>query len=242
MKWGAIATIEVVIDDPPQTVVLATPTPTPASAAPVITPRATPRPTPEVVAAAGDERRYGDARTLELGGSLDFLTGRVTEKSSVSKTSASGYTIDARPFVGYFVTPGFEIFGELIVQSSATNFHDSGDTWETFTELGAGGAYFFRRPSGVAFGPFARFQSYSLGNEAQDASGANFDFEERGWGGDAGLAVRVPIGPSALLSTSFSLYQTSYTWDYYPGGLGSKGDGARNGFDASVGVTMWIPK
>lgn len=225
IKWGAIRTLLVVKADGPEALALAMRTPEPV---------ATPEPAP-----ASARASYGERGTLELGGSFDFFSGSVHEETSISDASASGYQLDFRPFAGWFVVDGVELLGGLTLVSRAIDHHEAGDEWSTYAGVTAGAAYFVRRPSGIAWGPHVHLGSYSDGGESEDVSGISFDFEERGWTGDAGLTVRVPMGDSALLSTSFSFYQSGYTFDYYPGGPGSSGTGRRNGFQTTVGVSFW---
>ena len=227
VKWVAVATVQretdlsagVSIPD-----VAAAPTPTPAPIA--------------VAAIPGADPSFAENGVLELGGAFEFDTGSVRQESDVSEASASGYGLAVQPFVGFFVGP-VELLLLGTIRSTTTNFDDGGDAWTSRTGVEIGAAYFFRRPT-FFVGPQVLLGGYSAGEESSDPSGIAFEYEERGTTLSGGLALRLPLGDSALLALAAGWYQERYEWEVTPGAaFGSKGSGIRSGFETTVGVSVW---
>lgn len=176
---------------------------------------------------------YGTPGTIEVGGSMAIV--------SQSEDPEGGETIDImtillQPAVGYFVSDGFQLIGQLPVQNSK---FDAGAIEATLTTigLGAGAAYLFP-VGGAHVGPqfVARYSMTTV-----DYSGAiDLKLEDAGPGANVAVVAKVPVGGGGVIGASLFFDYTQVSRDVSSGGASASDDGTITGIGTAVTFNVFF--
>lgn len=154
---------------------------------------------------------------MEIGGSISFLS---TTPVFYGNTNGSMSTFSFQPFIGYFVSDGFELGFDPL----GLTYIDLGGTTITQVTIFAAPSYNFRT-GGNAY-PFIEAL---LGYTSQSVSSTSSGFS---WGGRGG--VKIAVTDKGLLNLGVQYLQIT---------LDRPGAGERNGsnqFSIAAGFTVWF--
>ena len=183
--------------------------------------------------AAAADGDYGTTGILEVGGSFAIVS-QSEDPEGGTTTDLTG--IDLSPTIGYFVSDGLQIIGQLPVQ----NFRvDGGGDKASVTNIGVGvGAAYLFQAANAHVGPqfVARYFMSTI-----DVSGT-FDakIEDSGPGANVALVAKVPVGGGGVLGASLFMDYMQVSRDIEFAGISGSDDGTVTSLGTAVTFSVFF--
>lgn len=185
---------------------------------------------------------YGDAGTIEVGGTASF--GSRTTKLTESESSIPGdqdvadetsTTIDISPEVTFYLLPGLALLGSIGIGTDSTDdkAFDNKSTSQSMN-VGVGAGYFL--PIGKArIGPGARLK-YISETQTDDDGTSKEEATLTGQGVTVAGVAKLPIGGGGVITAALFMDYDMLKAD----SDGAKADVTRTTVGTSVGVSIWF--
>ena len=184
-------------------------------------------------------KEYGDAGTIEVGGTVAFgsrttkLTDKDTDEDAVDESST---TIDVSPEVSYFVMPGVAVLGRIGIGMTDTDdklFDEKSSSQDM--EIGVGGAYLLNLGK-ARVGPGLLVRYISETEAFEDDTGED-ETTLTGQGVTAGGLLKLPIGGGGVITAALFLDYDMLQAEFEGGG---EADVTRMTFGTTVGASIWF--
>jgi hypothetical protein len=145
------------------------------------------------------------------------------------------------PQIGYFLSPGIQIVGQLTVGSDAVKPKGGSTTSFTLLGVGVGGAYFVKAGT-VMVGPEVLLQYQDLSGKLPDpfGTGSDLTITQSGPGGELALVAKMPLGGGGVITAGADYQYLSLSQDAKLGGVKQSDSGTAGNFGTFVGFSVYF--
>lgn len=178
---------------------------------------------------------YGDPGVIELGGTLAFQNTNTDFKSNGKQSETLAVLA---PQVGYFLSPGIQLIGQLTVGSESIKPKGGDATTATLLGLGVGGAYFVKAGT-VMVGPELLLQYQDLAVKFP-LGGSSINVTQTGPGGELALVAKMPVGGGGIITAGADYQYLSLSQDAKSGGVKQSDSGTEGAFGTFVGFSVYF--
>ena len=187
---------------------------------------------------------YGKPGQLEAGGFFGLFSETETYKADSPgatevETTRTGVLI--QPQVGYFVSDGLELIGELNVGTFSEKVEDADPTTSTAIGLGFGGGYFLSL-GGLRIGPQAILRVAQTTTKIPGFLGTpdDLDVAQQDVGAQVGGFAKMPIGGGGVLAVGLAVDYSNVTQKIEFGVFEAEPTGNTTNIGARVGYFVFF--